>query len=381
MTTSFKILFMAEVLHDFYKNEECPDFTFIPTEETARLLSNHKALFKTVGNKLIVLIKTDESSKPFVEPKPTEKFSFYMALNEPTFMIVSNLELDDLATHRFYFTNVYQNKAAIAPGTDFLYLTNPLLPFDALSNYQAGDFVKEADVIYEALKTSNGKTPPDPAFWISRNKNQYASKSDLLQYVTKQHSFSVFPNAATVTISVYKLNIVNGLFDQQVVHNMSRYETAVDKISIDLSRLADGKYRVELNAANFFIYISNEAVYNNLFGVIELYNHFPAGDDFAFFDAAGKVKDQKDVNGKNVWLNYKIRFANRVAFWKYVVPKKGVEEFESHPDYSFNGNADPLPSDAFTSNLPIPLQEEPQDFNTPKTVLFLKKRCSFLGIP
>ena len=69
MTTSFKILFMAEVMHDFYKDGKCSDFRFIPTEETSRLLVNYKAICKTIGNKLIVLMKTDDAGKPFIKPK------------------------------------------------------------------------------------------------------------------------------------------------------------------------------------------------------------------------------------------------------------------------------------------------------------------------
>src|SRR6188768_522091 len=175
MITSYKILFMTELLHDFYADEKCTDFSCMPTPATAILLANYKAMYKTIGNKLVVLIKTGTDGKPFITPDPTEKFTFYMALQQPTFITVSNLAFNDLAGKRFYFTNVYQNKVTDA-GKVSLYASKQLPAFDATANYLPGNFVKQSNVVYEALKASTGITPPNPANWISRKKNQYVSK-------------------------------------------------------------------------------------------------------------------------------------------------------------------------------------------------------------
>ncbi|MES2649726.1 MAG: hypothetical protein V4717_22805 [Bacteroidota bacterium] len=352
---------MTELLHDFYADEKCPDFSCMPTPATSILLANYKAMFKMVGNKLIVLIKTGSDGKPFIIPDPSDRFTFYMALQQPAFITVSNLGFNDLSGKRFYFTNLHQNKVTEA-GKVRLYVTKQILPFDATTNYLPGEMVKQSNVIYEALASSTGSTPPNTANWITRKKNQYASKEDVISFITKQHVFSLQPAVATASISCFGLNTVTGLFDVKVFDQIQHFETPVDQVAADFSSLPDGKYRVELNGAEFFVYLSNEAVYNNVFGVIELYNHLPAGNDFAFVDGTGKVKDQTDILGNTTWLNYTIRFANKVAFWKYIVPKKGVKEFETHPDYSFAGNADPLPSDVFVSNLPIPLYQQPRAF-------------------
>jgi hypothetical protein len=359
MTTSFKILFMVELLHDFYKDGKCTDFKIIPSEETAKLLANYNALFKTVANKLVVLIKSDETGKPFIQPKATDKFSFYMELMKPLFMTVSNLELNDLASKRFYFTNLHQNKVSMAVGNEQLCLTKQVELFDLALNYQPGDFVKQASVIYECIKSSTGKTPPDSGFWISRGKNQYASKTDLIQFISRQQSFSVVPAAASITITVFSLDTITNDFTILVLKQTINFESAVDQVSANLSSLPDGKYRITVNTKEFMLYISNQAVYNNYFAVIDLYNHLLNGNDFAFLDATGKLKDQF-VSGKNVWLNYTIRFANRLAFWKYLTAKKGVKTIDSNPDYSFSGNANP--ADFFTSQNPIPLTEKPKEF-------------------
>lgn len=359
MTTSFKILFMAEVLHDFYKDGKCADFKFIPSEETAKLLANYNALYKTVGNKLIVLMKTDDTGKPFVQPKTTDKFLFYMELMKPLFMTVSNLELNDLASKRFYFTNLHQNKVTIAAGNEQRCITKQVTAFDLAINYKPGDFVNQGNVIYESIKSSTGKTPPDSTFWISREKNQYASKADLIQFISSQHSFSVSPAASSITMTVFSLDTATNDFTVEALKQTFNFESAVDQFSADLSSLPEGKYRITVNANEFMVYISNYAVYNNQFAVIELYNHLPNGNDFAFFDSTGLLKDQF-VIGKNVWLNYTIHFANRLAFWKYLIAKKGVKTIDSNPDYAFSGNANP--ADFFTSQKPIPLTEKPHEF-------------------
>lgn len=359
MTTTFKILFMVEVLHDFYKDGKCNDFKFIPTAETEALLAGYNALYKMVGNKLVVLMKTDDVSQPFILPGPSDKFSFYMELMKPLFMTVSNLELNDIASKRFYFTNLHQNKVTIAVGNELLYLTKEIENHNNAVNYNPGDLVKEAGVVYECIKASTGNTPPDSSFWVSREKNEFASRSDLIQFIPKQHRFPVAPAASFITVSVFKLNLTNNLFDEIVLQQSFHFESAVSGVLVDLTALPGAKYRVVVNAQEFLVYVSNDAVYKNRFGVVDLYNHLPAGSDFAFLDATGKLKDQF-ISGKNTWLNYTIRFANRMAFWKYFTFKKGVKTIDSNPDYAFAGNANP--AEFFTSQQPIPLTEEPHEF-------------------
>lgn len=359
MTNSFKILFMVELLHDFYKDGKCTDFKFIPAEDTRKLLVNYKALCKAIGNKLIVLMKTDEAGKPFIQPKATDRFTFYMELTKPLFMTVSNLDLNALAKKRFYFTNLHQNKVSIAVNKDLLYLTKQIENHHPATVYHPGNLVAEAGVVYECIQNSTGNTPPDTAFWVSRGKNQYASETDLLNFIPSQYSFPVSPAAAAVNVSVYKLNVANNLFDELTMQQTFSFESPVSEVLTDLSALPEAKYKVVINARDFIVYISNEVVYKNMFAVIDLYNHLPDGNDFAFADGTGKLKDQF-VGGKNVWLNYSIRFANRLAFWKYLIPKKGVQAIDSNPEYTFSGNANP--ADVFISQQPVPLTEQPHEF-------------------
>lgn len=358
MITTYKILFMVELLHDFYKNGQCTDFRIVPSAETALLLRNCKAFHKMIGNKLVVLIKTDTGGKPFIQPATTDKFTFYLELMKPLFITVSNIDENLLATKRFYFSNLSVNKVVVAPGNELFYLSQPITPFAAATNYKPGEFSTQAGTVYESIKTSAGVTPPDAANWISRNKNQYASKNDMLRFIPAVHTFSVAP-ATSIQVQLFALNTVTNVFDVNVYEKAFHYKENVNAVQVDLSHLQKAKYKAVINGVVQFVYISNEAVYNNLFAVVELFNHLPNGNDFSFFDAGGLVKD-KIVAGKNVWLHFSVRFANRLAFWKYISSRKGIQAIDSNPAYSFAGNGNP--ADYFVSNLPVPLQETPHDF-------------------
>jgi hypothetical protein len=414
MTTTFKILFTVELLHDFYKEGICTDFKLIASEATKELLANCNAMYKTVGNQLVVLIKADSNNKPFIAPDKKAKFTFYMELMKPLFMTVSSLDLEALAGKRFYFSNLAQNKLTIVPGIDELFVSNVIKPYDAAATYGTGDFVTHNDITYELAKQGVVDVPSDAstvwvsrkqhpyanklipayeaartyhtsdfviandvifectadaaagnkptegsAFWALRTKNQFASSKDLIQLVAKQSSFPVAPGAAAVQIEVYQLNLVNNLFEELVWKDTQYFEEPVTSVAVDLSKQLDARYKVLINGNVFDVYASNDAVYKNMFGVLDFYNHLPNGNDFAFFDAAGKLKDRLVVN-KNLWLNYTIRFANKLAFWKYLVPQKGIDVIETVPAGQFAGNA--VPADFFTSKQMIPLQEKPQKF-------------------
>lgn len=366
MNTSFKILFMLEVLHDFYKGGACTDFKFIPTETTKQLLANYKALYKTVGNKLIVLLKVDENGKPFIQPKAEDKFCFYMELMNPLFMTISGMDSQSLSGRRFYFANLHQNKVNDGAGNDVLYLSKTIQPYQPAPFYNPGDFVKHNDVVYECIKLSPGGNTPgaNSVFWISREKSQYAASTDLVQFITKHSVFPLAPDAASAQINIFKLNLANNLFDEQVMRQTIQFESAVKEVPVDLSILPEAKYRILINGKEFFVYSSNDAVYSNMFAVVELFNHLPNGNDFAFFlgnPDDGKLKDRLDVaTGKNIMLTYTIRFANRLAFWKYVTPKKGVQSIDALPDHVFDANTNP--ADFFISKVPIALKEKPYEF-------------------
>ena len=83
---------------------------------------------------------------------------------------------------------------------------------------------------------------------------------------------------------LHQLNTTNGLYDKLVFEQVLNFEESVKTCSLDLSTLQDAKYRVTINAVELMVYKSNEAVYRNMFAVVELFNHLDDGNDFAFLE-------------------------------------------------------------------------------------------------
>jgi hypothetical protein len=366
MTTKYKILFMAELLHDYYSNQQCRDFDIIPSEETSRLLKSRRMMCKMVGNKLVVLVKVNtdgpDADKPFISISPEDKFLFYLQLNKPQFNTVTNLDSEKLREgKRYYFTNLHQNDL-----NGVLNLTQQIIQVAGPASYLPGDFTADGlGNVFECIKsTTEANNPPAAAFWQDRGKQQYVSTRDMLTVKTRVENFTLTTAAKIFTISVFGLNIVNNKYERSIPIKENQVTTDVDTklVQVKLNELPPGRYKLKINADEFDLFIDDTVVYNNVFGIIEIFSHFANGTAFAFLDNSGKVKD-KIVGGVPEWLRYKIRFANRLAYWKYNTPRHGVTAIDGGILYSF----DPTPvgpgdKNFFTSNKPIPLQESPLKF-------------------
>ena len=364
MTTRYKILFMVDLQHDYYKNLQCNDFDIFPSEETRVLLTNRQMMFKVVGNKLIVLVKVitngADENKPFTGMNSADKFLFYLQINRPQFSIVTNIDVDKLrAGKRYYFTNRQQNDL-----DGGLNLTNKIVPVVGPANYVPGDFTADgSNIVYECIKSTNEtNNPPAPAFWQDRGNQQYVSGTDMIVSKTRIENYTVTTAAKQFAISVSGLNLTNNQYDLNIPikENLFTSDQETKQLQVKLNELAPGRYKVKINTDEFDVFIDDAVVYNNVFGVIEIFSHLPNGPGFALLGADGKVKDKLNA-GVAEWLRYKIRFANRLAYWKYNTPRHGVTAItDSGLQYSFNPTpAAPGDKDFFTSTKPIPLLETP----------------------
>jgi hypothetical protein len=364
MTTKYKILFMVDLLNEYYRSLQCKDFTVIPSAETAELLKNSQMLCKTIGNKLIVLVKVGTEApnedKPFVTITPTNRFLFYLDLHQPVFTTVTNVDADKLRIkQRYYFTNLHENKAGID-----LHLSRKIAAYNNAAAYKPGDLVDNgAGNIFECVQnTAGGNNTTDAAFWFPRSTEQFVSAADMLPFVTRTNRYQTTTPAKQFNIKVFGLNTVNNLYDREVkiAKSLATSDIATRDVPADLSELQPGRYKVQINTDSFDVFIDDTAVYRNFFSVIEVFSHLPATSDFSLLDAGGKVKDI--VSGGSLqWLRYQVRFPNRLAFWKYITPRKGVKSITDKTNtYTFT-QSPPLPAapDYFQSDLPIPLYEAP----------------------
>lgn len=366
MTTKYKILFMVELLHDYYANQQCRDFDVVPSPETIRLMKDRQMMFKLVGNKMVVLVKVYadglDADKPFVSISPEDKFLFYLQLNRPSFNIVTNLDTDKLRDRkRYYFTNLHQNN--LSGGLD---LTQKIVPIIGSADYVPGDFTGAAvNKVYECIKSTNQThNPPDATYWFDRGSQQYVSGNDMLTPKTRMENFTLTTAAKLFNVEVLKLNLTNDQYDIAVpiADNTVTSVDDTNQVQVRFSELVPGRYKVKINTEEFDLFIDDLAVHSNAFGIVEIFSHFTNGTPFAFLDNTGKVKD-KMIGNTPEWLKYQIRFANRLAYWKFNTPRHGVLSIDGSPLYSFVPTpALPGDKDFFTSDKPIPLLEAPWKF-------------------
>jgi hypothetical protein len=355
---------MIDLLNEYYANLQCRDFTVIPSAETLLVLQNNQMLFKTIGNKLVVLVKvkTDAGNedKPYLPIAPETKFLFYMSLNQPVFTTVTNLDTDRLRLNqRYYFTNLYQNKA----GTS-LHLTKKITTYDNAATYNPGDLVDNGSgTVFECIQHSaGGNNTGNTGFWFQRGTEQHVSSADMMSFVTTTNRFQTTVAATSFNINVFGFNIASNQYDKAVLISKSKVtsDVAIQEVPVDLSELLPGRYKIQINTDVFDVFVDDAVIYRNMFGVIELFSHLPATSDFSLLDSSGKVKDTI-VAGNLQWLRYQVRFANRLAFWKYITPRKGVKAIKDKTNTYQFVQSPPLPAapDFFQSDHPIPIREMP----------------------
>ena len=363
MNTKYRILFEVDCLHEYYRGQVCRDFDIVPSAQTSALMSNSRLLSKVVEGRLVVLVRVQDDGKPATVIPTDAKLAFYLQLNNPEFLTVTNVDNSGLRGRRFYFTNLNQNQSGPALHPVFN-VTTAVDGYDNAKTYFPGDFVDGGPgTTFESVKTGSGNDPsaPSPDFWISRGAVQYASKKDLLPFYSQIANLTVDTPASVFVIKTFTLNTSNNLYDKQIREEMvvlSTTETA-KTVQADLRSLPPGRYRINVNGQDFHAYVDEEAVASSAFGVIEIFTHLAAGNAFSLLDASGVVKE----------IAYTVRFANRSAYWKYYTPLRKVQDIliagaHDQPSPFVSGSNDPaVPAqkDFFVSKKPLLLSEKPAE--------------------
>lgn len=373
MTTRFKILFMVDLLHDYFANQQCKDLEVVASEATGRLLKDRQMMYKVVGNKLVVLIKVKsdigpDENKPFVDIDPKDKFIFYLHPATTSFVTITNLDEDKLGVgQRYYFSNLHQNKL-----DGELSLTQKLEPIVGAATYKPGDLTADAaGTVYECIgNTTQANNPPNAAFWHDRGKQQYVSQRDMLPVIRKIEEFIILPKAKTFSIKAFALDLTTNQYTREIVlkENVFTSDTDTDRVQVNLAELPPARYKLKINAKEFDLFVDDQVVFNNVLGIVEVFSHFANGTDFAFLDINGKVKDTGTGPTLN-WLHYKIKFANRLAYWKYNTPKHGVVAIDGGAAHTFTPTPGGPLINYFLSSKPIPLLEAPWKFKVNVQVL------------
>ncbi len=173
----FDILFTVQILHEYYHDEVCPDFTFMPSVQTAQVLNGYKMVWKQLANTLYVGIQTGGAS-PLVVPDTTTQFTFFISCGNPLFSNYTNIPSTAGQQKLFYFSNLNNNI-----GNSRNFLSQTMDPYSSAKDYYPGDLVVSAGVVYESIqvnKSATSQAVDKTAYWRPVDANRYVTSKDLL---------------------------------------------------------------------------------------------------------------------------------------------------------------------------------------------------------
>ena len=348
MNLRYKILFSIEVRHDYYTDTRCNDFEISHSAETASVLKGQGMLFKMVGNKLIVLIRVDESDKPLIDFSKSGKLTFFMKLTNPYFNNFTNLNYHPSEPRKYYFSNANQSKV----GSD-LYLNSKIPIYNNTNDYPIGTLASNvSDTVFEAIKpSSNSSKRPltNKDYWMNRGKIQYVNSNDLVEVTPFVYLFNTISDT-DFTVNIYGLNHNTGAYDMQVTDTVNlSFSSSQTLVPVRLEKLPKGYYRIEVNGESRYVYTDSDAVYNNIFGIIEIFNFLPASNAFALFNGSGTG------NGSL----FTIRFPNRLLIWKYIARSNDVVSVSDSRPPPHKLSFIPQAGNEFVSAKPVPISQKP----------------------
>ncbi len=337
---NYNLLFSIELLHKFFANGRCNDFTITPSAQTSDLLQGYKIVAKQNGNQLYVGIGTDASGNVSIVPADGTRFTFYLQLNNPLFWNYTNLPSLFPQNSVYYFTNRINNKSN---GKNFLSL--PTL-YNSATTYAPDDVaIDPAGTVFRALHTLTNITPVAGNDWMEIDANRYLSNNDLLPLLPSVSTYTFSSPQTSATVQVHGFDATTKDYTALVHNQTFSFASAVSSFSLNLASLPPGKYKVKVNSdAEQTVYINDELQMAQAFAVIDLYNESTLPDGY------------KILNGTKLLSPlYSLQFLNRATIWKYSFTSANATVSDHANVYHFSA---PAPHTVLSLS-PIPLSETP----------------------
>ncbi|WP_419698346.1 hypothetical protein [Mucilaginibacter sp. NFX135] len=343
---NFGSLFTIELLHSYYKDQLCPDFSISPSNQTARTLGGHQIIARQYFNQLITEVNSTgkvSPPKPFTAIETGAQFTFFMQLNNPVFFNYTNLS--SAAPNKiYYFTNRNNN---ISNGKTFL--SGKIAAYSAANTYAPGDLASnDTGTIYRAI----GSSKPGNIFnltnanhWVAVDKNQYLSETDALQWMPSISVYQLGSPQPSVNISVLGYNSITTTYTQSVFSKTIAFANPASLFTLDLSFLQPGKYSLTVNGTQQWIYINDELNDSKTFAVIDIF-HDTAPVSCSLLDGSGALLSPAP--------HYCIYFLNRATIWKYILASKQSGNINDTANLYHFAN----PASIITSLTPIPLSNK-----------------------
>jgi hypothetical protein len=355
---NFKYLFSIEILHKYFADLLCNDFSITSSAQTNSVASGHRLVVRQYKNQLYVGTQFINSqpppppnqNKPFVDVEQGMQMTFYMWLSNPLFFNYTNLPSSYDPGTIYYFTN--RNSTQI-PGKNFLSAPKAKLSYNNAATYLPGDIAaNSAGMIFRAIGPSSQADPhglAEAAFWVQVDNSAYASNADVLKWMpsASTYTFSSPQTSATIAVLGYD-NVTSHNYTLSVLSATINFSSAVPSFQLDLTSLSPGKYSLTVNGVQQWIYINDELSIARPFAVIDIFNEaLPASANLV------------DTSGFILSPLYSIFFMNRATKWKYIITSGNSYSIsEASSAYTFTS-----PASTVTSVTPIPLTNQPLDMN------------------
>ncbi|MDZ8104379.1 MAG: hypothetical protein RM338_01960 [Nostoc sp. DedQUE12a] len=101
----YKQLFELRILHEYYRDQICPDFSIEPTSECQKILSGHRLIVKNQVNGIAVIAPVDSESKPWIELAENLQFSFILKLKNKEFIDFTEIDWKPVDNVIYQFNN------------------------------------------------------------------------------------------------------------------------------------------------------------------------------------------------------------------------------------------------------------------------------------
>jgi len=339
---NYSYFFRVELLHQYFGNGICNDFTIAPSALTQATLRGNKMLAKQYGNKLYTGVETDDSNNAIMVPANNLQLTFFLTLNNSLFYNYTNLPFTVQPGKVYYFTNRNEN---INNGKSFL--SQPV-PYDNAVAYNAGDIVTDGgNVTFECISNCTGVTPSiaNNDNWMMIGANHFVSEADALQWIPSVSTYTFTTDQASAAIEVWAYNLTDKKFTNNVLSKTISFTQNTKSFTLNLSQLSPGKYKLIINGNEQWIYINDELGAKPVFAVIDIFNDSDLNTAYAL------------LNGSTLKSPlYSIHFLNRATIWKYVLNSTSKGQITiAPPGFGFPTTD----ASIIVSSSPIPLSEKP----------------------
>jgi len=101
----YKQLFELRIIHEYYRDKICPDFSIEPTSQCHKILSGHRLIVKNQVNGIVVIAPVDSESKPWIELAENLQFSFILKLKNKEFIDFTEVDWKPVNDVIYQFSN------------------------------------------------------------------------------------------------------------------------------------------------------------------------------------------------------------------------------------------------------------------------------------